>query len=186
MKKCKNCEKEVSNSAKVCPNCGQKLKKPIVLYAILGIIALAIIGSVLSGNNGTVRKTEFQQNEVATFKDVNYSITKVERTQGKKLFEAKEGKEYIIISLNIENKSNNKISYNPLDWKMVDGTGDEKTYALFSGDSDTQLNSGELNAGGTKTGTVAFEIPKDDKNLTLKYYETIIDKERSFEFKITD
>lgn len=186
MRICKDCGKEVSKSAKSCPNCGKKMKKPIVLFVILGIIALVIIGSIISGNEEKTRQKEFKQNEIATYNDVNYSITKVERTNGKEYFEASDGKEYIVVTIKIENKSEEKISYNALDWKMADGTGDENSYAVWGNDNDTDLSSGDLNAGGTKTGTIAFEIPKGDNDLTLKYYETILSSERAFEFDITD
>lgn len=186
MKICKECGREVSKSAKTCPNCGRKMKKPIGLFVFLGIITIIIIGSIISGNEEKARKKEFKQNEIATYKDVDYSVIKVERTNGKEYFEAKDGKEYIVITLKIENKSSEKISYNALDWKMADGTGDENSYAIWGGDNNTDLDSGYLNAGGTKSGTIAFEIPKGDKKLTLKYYETIIDSERTFEFNIID
>ena len=186
MKICKDCGKEVSKSAKTCPNCGKKMKKPIALFVILGIIVIIIISAIASGNKEEARQKEFKQNEVATYKDVNYSITNITRTNGKEYFEAKDGKEYIVVTIKIENKSSDKISYNGLDWKMADGTGDENSYAIWGGDTNSDLGSGDLNAGGTKTGTIAFEIPKGDNNLTLKYYETILDSERSFEFDITD
>ena len=183
---CKDCGKEVSKSAKACPNCGKKMKKPTALFVILGIIVIAIIGGIISGNKENARKKEFKQNETATYKDVNYSITNVERTNGKEYFEAKDGKEYIVVTIKIENKSSEKISYNALDWKMVDGTGDENSYAIWGGDANSDLSSGDLNADGTKIGTIAFEIPKGDNALTLKYYETILSSERAFEFDITD
>lgn len=186
MKICKDCGKEVSKSAKRCPNCGKKIKKPIALFVVLGIIVLAIIGSIITSNKEEARQKEFKQNEIATYNDVDYSITKVERTNGKEYFEASDGKEYIVITIKIENKSSEKISYNALDWKMVDGTGDENSYAVWGSDNDSDLGSGDLNVDGTKTGTIAFEIPKDDNNLTLKYYETILSSERAFEFVITD
>ena len=94
--------------------------------------------------------------------------------------------EYIIITIKIENKSDEKISYNTLNWKLADGTGDEKDYAIFGNDTEKDLNSGDLNIGGTKIGTLAFEIPKGDNNLTLKYYDTILSDERAFEFSISD
>lgn len=186
MKTCKDCGKEVSKSAKTCPGCGKKMKKPIILFVILGIIVLTIIGGMMAGKDEETRKKEFKQNEVATFKDVEYSITKVERTQGKEYFEAKDGKEYIVFTIKIDNKSSEKIPYNGLDWKLEDGNGDENSYAMWGGDTNTDLGSGDLNAGGTKTGSVAFEIPKGDKELTLKYFETILSSERAFEFDITD
>lgn len=129
-------------------------------------------------------KKEFTQNETVTFKNVNYSITKVERTNGKEFFEANDGKEYILISIKIENKSSEKISYNSLDWKLTDSKGDEQTYALWGTDNNTTLGSGDLNPKGTKEGSIAFEIKKGDNNLILKFYETILHKERTFEFKL--
>lgn len=184
MKKCPACGKEVAKSAKICPNCGKKLKKPILLFVILGIIALVVIGALMSGQKEAARKKDFTQNETATFNDVNYSITKVERSQGTEFFKPKEGKEYIIVTIKIENKSKEKIPYNAMDWKIVDSTGDENSYTLFGGDNNTDLNSGDLNASGVKTGTVAFEVPKGDKVLTLKYYDNIFSEDYSFQFKL--
>lgn len=186
MKICKDCGKEVSKSAKRCPNCGKKMKKPIFLYAILGIIVIIIVGSIIASNEEKARKKEFAQNEVATYDGVEYSIVNVDRSNGKQYFEAKDGMEYIIITIKIENKSDEKISYNTLNWKLADGTGDEKDYAIFGNDTEKDLNSGDLNIGGTKIGTLAFEIPKGDNNLTLKYYDTILSDERAFEFSISD
>lgn len=186
MKVCKDCGHEVSNSAKVCPNCGRRMKKPIVRYIFLGIIILAIIGGVIACNAEKPRKKEFKQDEVATYNDVEYSITKVERSNGVEFFEPEEGKEYIIINLKIENKSDEKIPYNSLDWKLKDGSGDEQEFTLFGFSVADELDSGDLNPKGTKTGSIVFEIPKGDKDLTLRYYDTILDDERAFEFKITD
>lgn len=186
MKICKDCGQEVSNSAKVCPNCGRRMKKPIVRYVLLGIVILAIIGGVMACKDEDSRKKEFKQDEVATYKDVDYSITKVERSDGVEFFEPEEGKEYIIINLKIENKSDEKIPYNALDWRLKDGSGDEKDYTIMGEPTNNELDSGDLNPKGTKTGTIVFEIPKGDKDLTLRYYDTILDDERAFEFKITD
>lgn len=186
MKVCKDCGKEVSKSAKVCPNCGKKLKKPIGLFIFLGIIILFIIGAIVSGNEEAARQKVFNQNEIATYENVNYSILSVKRTKGEEFFEADKGKEYILISLKIENKSDSKISYNELDWELVDSNGDEKSFAIWGNDNNSALESGNLNPGGTKTGTIAFEIPKGDKNLTLNYYDNIFNDERTFEFKIVD
>lgn len=187
MKNCKSCGKEVSKKAKTCPNCGAKLKKPIFLYIILGFIALMIVGSIISGNEEKARKKEFKQNEIATFKEVDYSVENVERTKGSNEFlKVKDGHEYIIITLKINNKSKEKISFNELDWKIVTSDGAETAFtSLVTEDNDTSLNSGDLNSGGTKIGTVSYEIPEGDK-VTLKYYETILSNERAFEFDIED
>lgn len=184
MKNCPSCSKEVSKSAKVCPGCGRKLKKPIFLLIFLGLIVLGIIGAIASDKEEAARQKDFNQNEVAIFKDIHYTILETERTKGKEYFEAGDNKEYIILTIKIENKSDSKISYNALDWKMVDSTGDENSYAIWGGDNNTNLGSGDLNPNGTKSGTIAFEIPEGDENLTLRYYETIFSSNHAFQFKL--
>ena len=51
MTKCKTCGADIAKSAKVCPACGAKQKKHIVLGIILVIIGLSIIGAALGGNS---------------------------------------------------------------------------------------------------------------------------------------
>lgn len=48
LKECPSCGKEVAKSAKVCPHCGKKLKMGWFLKGIIGIIALVVIGVLLS------------------------------------------------------------------------------------------------------------------------------------------
>lgn len=186
MKKCPDCKKEVSKSAKICPNCGKKLKKPIFLYIILGIIVVAIIGGVMSSKDEENRKKDFSQNEIATYKNVEYSITRVERTQGNNEYiKPKEGYEYVKVTVKIENKSKDKISYNALDWKMVNNDGVEDVWGTYTADDDIMLNSGELNAGGKIEGVLVWEQKKNDNNLKLRYYDTIIDENYALQFTLS-
>lgn len=185
MKTCPDCKKELSKSAKVCPNCGKKLKKPIFLFIILGIIVLAIIGAMISNKEEKERKKDFSQNETATYKDVEYSIIKVEKTQGSNEYvKPKEGYEYVKVTIKIVNKSKEKISYNELDWKMVNSDGVEDTFGTFTLDNDTTLNSGDLDAGGKIEGVLIWEQKKDDNNLKLRYYETIFDEDYKIQFTL--
>lgn len=56
MKKCSSCGADIAASAKACPHCGAKNKKPIYKRAwfiiIIIIAAIAIISSVFGGNSG--------------------------------------------------------------------------------------------------------------------------------------
>lgn len=185
MKTCPDCKKEVSKSAKTCPNCGKKLKKPIALFVILGIIIIGIIGAVMSQKEEEERKKDFSQNEVATYKDIEYSIVKVEKTQGNnEILKPKDGYEYVKVTVKIENKSKEKISYNSLDWKMVNSDGVEDTLGAITLDNDIELNSGNLDAGGKIEGILVWEQKKDAKNLKLRYYETILDKDYKIQFTL--
>lgn len=47
---CKNCSKEVAQSATVCPHCGAKLKmnliEKLILFVIVSFVALFLLGKV--------------------------------------------------------------------------------------------------------------------------------------------
>ena len=50
MTTCKTCGKEMARSAKVCPSCGAKNKKPFFTRPwFIAIVALIIIGAIASG-----------------------------------------------------------------------------------------------------------------------------------------
>ena len=54
LKQCKSCGAEIAKSAKNCPQCGAKNKKPVykrVWFILLCIIAVFIIIGALSGND---------------------------------------------------------------------------------------------------------------------------------------
>jgi len=196
MKNCKYCQTEISDKAKICPNCGKK-QKGSKLKILIIIALIFIIGSVLfpkdkepyseeKTNQTTKKETKktFLENEIVNYKDVKYSIIEVKRSNGKTYDKPAEGKEFIIVKIKIENNTKEKISYNIYDWKMENSKGQEEGFAFTTIDSDTNLSSGDLNKGGYKEGTIVFEQPKGDKNLKLKYYENILKDEFSFEFKL--
>lgn len=135
----------------------------------------------INGNS----KTSFNLNETAVFENVHYTVTNVEYSNGSEYDKPANGKNYVIVTLKIENKSNSKISYNTYDWKMVNSQGqeDDETFAIIN--NDTSLNSGDLTANGTKTGTLIYEEPKNETSLKLLYYSnSLFDENSTFEIII--
>lgn len=69
MTTCNNCGKPIATSAKVCPNCGAKNKKPIYkrawFIAIVVLIVLGAIGTAL-GNNNSQSSSQDGNKEVAS------------------------------------------------------------------------------------------------------------------------
>ncbi len=195
MKKCKSCQSEIDSKAKRCPNCGKKQGMPVWLIIIIVIAIICILASggndkPKSTNNKSNTKTteektkkSFETTETVTYKDVEYKIENVERSNGSEFDKPEEGKEFLIITVNIKNNSDQKVSYNAYDWKLTNSNGQENTEAFTTNNSNA-LNSGDLAKGGTVTGTLAYEIPEGDSGLKFSYYDTIIDDEAAFYFNI--
>lgn len=76
------------------------------------------------------------------------------------------------ITVTYTNNGSKELSFNSFDWKAEDANGAQRSNAYYS-ESDNELNSGTLAAGGTVTGDVYF-----DGNATkaLYYASMISDK----------
>lgn len=201
-KLCKHCKSEMPADAKVCPNCRKKQGMKAWQIILIVIAAIAIIGGIAgsgsdeptsNGSEGSKNpsvtqkseeKKEFSQGETVSYKNVNFTVTDVKRSQGSKYSSLKSGYEYVIVSVKIENNSKEKISYNPFDWKMENSNGQELDHIYTSVNEATELNSGDLNPGGVAEGTIAFEQPKGDSGLKLNYYENMLNEYASFKIKL--
>lgn len=202
-KLCKHCKTEIPADAKVCPNCGKKQGMKAWQIILIVIAAIAIIGGIAgsgsdeptsnggeSSKNPSVtqkseEKKEFSQGETVSYKGVDFTVTNVKKSSGSQYLKPKSGYEYVTVSIKIENQSNEKISYNPFDWKMENSNGQEVDYSgAVMTDTETALGHGELNAGGVVEGTISFEQLKGDAGLKLNYYGNILEENASFKIKL--
>ena len=95
-------------------------------------------------------------------------------TSGSEYWGPDEGTEWVKVTIQQSNTSSDKISFNALYWAVRDGNGVEENY-LHTGigsSTDDFFGSGDLAPGGTKTGSIVFQIPAGDRNLTLVYKNT--------------
>lgn len=167
-------------------------RKPIYkkwwFWAIIVILIIGISGSqggksdtnTTSSTSESVtsstedEKTEYNQGEQAILGNGAITVTNVERSQGSEYSKPKSGKEYVVVSLKIENKGKDNLSYNPFYFKMQNSQGQQENYTITMGvNDDTQLNSGELIPGGSVEGTLVFEEPKGDTGLILIYNDNL-------------
>ena len=185
----------------------QKPKKRIgkILLIVLGVIvAIGVIGSIVgggdSGNGGGTtssassskstskkqeKKTVFAVGEPATIKDTEITLVSYERSAGDEWDSPKEGMEYIIVTVKYRNVGDENITFNPYDFKMKNSQGQIESQAFSIINTETALSSGELAAGGEKTGTIVFEQPVGDTGLVLQYFSnTLIDDKPSAEFTL--
>ena len=59
--KCRTCGQEIAKSAKICPGCGKKNKRPfwqVLLIAVVVIIAISIFANIGNGTSGGEKSTQ--------------------------------------------------------------------------------------------------------------------------------
>lgn len=112
-------------------------------------------------------KTEFGVNEKVEFEGRVLEVMNIEKSSGSDFESPKDGHEYVIVTVLIENNSDKEVSYNPFDFKMQNSQGQIESQTFTIIDSDTSLSSGDLAPGGSVTGTLVWEQPIDDDGLVL-------------------
>lgn len=159
--------------------------KRLLMAILCGFVLFGVVGCTTEENKSESqgKKTNYGMNEPVVVKDVEYTVTNVEYSNGDEWNVPADGKNYVVVTVQINNNSDSKVSYNMLDWKMVNSSGQEDSETFTTLYQDSQLNSGDLAPGGTKTGTLIYEEPVDD-SLKLLYYSTMIDEEPQFEIVI--
>lgn len=167
-------------------------------------IALAVVSAILTGcgtaSGGTasvVSKSSgsasaaaskiYNVGETLKISDTEMTVTKVDKSQGTNEYDKpdKPNNEYVIVTVSIKNDGKNQLSYNPYYFKMQNSQGQitDNTYTTI--DQSTRLNSGNLTAGGSVTGTVTFEEPINDSGLVLQYQDNVFAKGTKLQFKIS-
>lgn len=110
----------------------------------------------------------FRVGDVIAVENQEMTVVSVERNWSSEYSKPKDGKEYIIVTVKLENKSDDKLSYTSGDWDLEDGDGAISNPAFVLG-NDNDISYGELAAGGKKSGTIVYEIPAGDTNLKIHY-----------------
>lgn len=132
------------------------------------IVAVVFVGILISTSGESEPTQQFiSLNETAILDGSEIMVSSVTRNFTPEYGTPADGKEYIEVAVNIKNKSNENISYNPYHWRIETSNGEVYDYSWVTGTND--LHSGELTANGERAGTIVFEVPKDDNNLKLHY-----------------
>ena len=140
------------------------------------------IGEEVKPNETTTRV--FDINETIRYKDVNYKVKKVELNEtGTEYKKPKDGNQFIIITIQYENKSDEPVNYSSRNWKL-ENKDKEETQRIFTAlDVNTALYSGKLVIGATKVGTLVFEQSKKYDSFKLNFYELKEEKKEEKETK---
>jgi len=177
-----NCEK---NKTKGGFFMSDKPKKSIFKRWWFWVIAVIIVGAVAAGGSGeeepkkvannkaaetsATPQKEFKIGDTVQLGDNVLTVTKVDKSAGNEFDKPKQGNEFVIVHVRIENKGKDKIDYNPLDFKLQNSNGQLVDAAITGIGNDTALQAGQLTPGGKVEGSITFEAPKGDTKLQLQY-----------------
>ena len=115
-------------------------------------------------------KTEFKVGDIIAFDGKELTVEKVERNwkSEKTYIKPKDGKEYVKVSVKIENKSETEMNYNVFEFKVEDFNGAAERFDFQTYSLPDSLGYGNLVKGGKKSGSMIFEVPAGS-SLKLHY-----------------
>ena len=113
---------------------------------------------------------EIKLGDVISFDDKEVTVTNLTRNYntGDEFSRPKDGQEFVKVTVKIKNKSNDDISYDAFDFEIKTGEGLLQSESWLATPDDS-LGSGKLSKNGEIRGSMVFEVPKGDKNLSLRY-----------------
>ena len=154
-----------------------------IIFVIINVIACSGAGvdsskaEKVADGSSTYTTTEkpvdqvFKVGEAVKLGNAELTVLSMEKTKGGQYDEKKPGMEFIIVNVKLKNVSKNeRVRYDPLDFKIENSQGVLNDHAYLS---ILEQDSSELASGAEITGKVAFEVPIDDKKLTLEYRENM-------------
>ncbi len=167
----------------------------VVVFGVLAVVGAKDDGPQKVGDSSSVSNDNsaqtsspdantnapFAVGDVVSIDNQEISVVSVERnySTGNSYITPDEGKEYVKVNLQIQNKSDDTKSFNAFNWQMENGDGVIAGYtdAMLAQAKDG-LGSGDLAAGGTKKGSIVFEVPEGDTALKVHFKPSLFsDKE---------
>lgn len=152
-----------------------------ILTVIIALFVLGFIGAMTSSkspssSSGTASKSgakaykfgdradkqptdvEIAVGESATVDGVKMTPVSVERKTSLSDYDtAADGKQFLVMTVQLENTDSKTHAFNPFDFKVQTAGGQVLDTSFHS--TTNQLNSGDLVAGGKTSGAIVLEVP---------------------------
>lgn len=126
----------------------------------------------------------FVVGETAEYDGRLLTVTKIETSKGGGYNKPEKGKIFYILSIILENKGSERITYNTNDFKMINENGQIDGYSWIAPNGIEQIGSGELAPQGKLEGKIVFQEPINSTKLILQYYANMFDSQPTFQIII--
>lgn len=205
---CKTCNEEMAASAKMCPKCGAKNKKPFYKKWWVWVIAVIVLIAIFSGGSGddvsktggnntktseSKTQTMYAVNDIITTDKFEITVTEIKTAKqvGGPYIKTQpaEGGIYVIVNWEYKNISDNPISsFSTPMLKLVDKNDvsydsdfEASTYYATEANLDSKVLS-DLNPGIKVKDAEVFEISEESYN--AGGFKIKIDADKDFEIKV--
>lgn len=167
--------------------------KVLAFIIIFSMVTLLFAGCSDSSSSSTASSSQskkiqsknyYNVGETANIDGVGITVIKVEKTQGTDFDKPKDGMEYVIVTVQINNASKDKVSYNPLDFKLENSKGQVTAECISTVNSNSELQSGDIAPNGNVEGSLIFEEPVNDSALILQYQDDMFSNNVKLQFKL--
>lgn len=193
MVKCKTCGQDIAKSAKICPNCGAKQKKHVVLGVILVLVGIVLIAAAFGGGEKQPQKVEdesqdksngtqasdngpviFGVGDSAELNGVVVTLVDVQESQGSGLVSPSEGNVFITCEFVIENNSNADVGVSSLlsFEAYIDDYAASISLSALTSSGKSQLD-GAVAPGKKMSGVVGYEAPSDWKSIEIRFKSNV-------------
>lgn len=170
---CKACGASIAKSATTCPHCGAKQKKRhLVLGIIIAIFGICMIAASL---NGTVddtgsKKQTFGVGENAESNGISVKFDSCTESNGSQFNTPDDGNVFLLCEFSIDNQSDKDIAVSSIASfnAYVDDYSTNLSISATIATDKTQLD-GAIAAGKKMTGVVGYEVPKDWKEIEIRF-----------------
>ncbi|MCT4451543.1 DUF4352 domain-containing protein [Lactiplantibacillus plantarum] len=166
----------------------------LILLGIFFVISL--VNSPQDGKNSqaaTTKKTSastaketpantiYKVGQTATIDHVQVTVNNVKTATTLNDVQPKTGNQYYTVTVTLKNSGRDKVSYNPFDFK-IKAAGNQTSLDEINIDENNQLDSGDLTAGGSVSGTMTGQA-KADGSVELIYNPSYF-SDRHLTFKL--
>ena len=117
------------------------------------------------------KETEYKVGDVINFEGEEVTVTNVEKNYdtGNQYLTPKTGNEFVKVTINIKNISNNEISVGAFEFELQNSKGSIENIVSPTYSLEDVFDNAKLVPGGERSGSMIFEAPKDDTGLKLVY-----------------
>lgn len=138
------------------------------------------VGDSTGAGTETPQKAKvFKVGDKVQLGDHVLTVKSVKISKGGQFDKPKAGKQFLVVTVQIENKGTSDIDYNPFDFKLRNSQGAQSDQSFTTINQDTALESGTLAPKGRIVGSIPFEAKIGEKGLVLIFTPSWLGDDRA-------